>query len=44
VGRVTAGEADEITGRAESQDAAADALDEAIEAASESAMYDAGTD
>ncbi|MBD8023081.1 argininosuccinate synthase [Microbacterium gallinarum] len=44
VGRVTAGEADEITGRAESQDAAAEALDEAIEAASESAMYDAGTD
>src|SRR5690606_5184010 len=44
VGRVTAGEADEITGRAESQDAAADALDEAIEAASGSAMYDAGTD
>ncbi|MHC3000138.1 argininosuccinate synthase [Microbacterium sp. HJ5] len=44
VGRVTAGEADEITERAESQDAAADALDEAIEAASESVMYDAGTD
>ncbi|MCH6230622.1 argininosuccinate synthase [Microbacterium sp. CFH 31415] len=44
VGRVTAGEADEITGRVESQDAAAEALDEAIEAASESAMYDAGTD
>jgi argininosuccinate synthase len=44
VGRVTAGEADEITERAESQDAAAEALDEAIEAATESAMYDAGTD
>ena len=44
VGRVTAGEADEITERAESQDAATEALDEAIEAASESAMYDAGTD
>ena len=44
VGRVTAGEADEITERAESQDAAAEAIEEAIEAASESAMYDAGTD
>ncbi|WP_127473662.1 argininosuccinate synthase [Microbacterium sulfonylureivorans] len=44
VGRVTAGEADEITERAETQDAATDALDDAIEAASESAMYDAGTD
>jgi argininosuccinate synthase len=44
VGRVTAGESDEITERAETQDAAAEALDEAIEAASESAMYDAGTD
>jgi argininosuccinate synthase len=44
VGRVTAGESDEITERAETQDAATEALDEAIEAASESAMYDAGTD
>ena len=44
VGRMTAGEADEIIERAESADAAAGKLDDAIEAASESAMYDAGTD
>ncbi|MGN8553237.1 UNVERIFIED_CONTAM: argininosuccinate synthase [Microbacterium sp. SLM126] len=44
VGRVTAGESDEITERAIAPDAATEALDEAIEAASESAMYDAGTD
>ncbi|MCW3492914.1 argininosuccinate synthase [Microbacterium sp. SSM24] len=44
VGRVTAGESDEITERAVTPDAATEALDEAIEAASESAMYDAGTD
>ncbi|MCW3492918.1 hypothetical protein [Microbacterium sp. SSM24] len=44
VGRVTAGESDEITERAVTPDAATEALDDAIEAASESAMYDAGTD
>jgi len=44
VGQVTSGGADEITERAESQDAATDALDDAIEAASESAMYDFGSD
>jgi argininosuccinate synthase len=44
VGRITSGEADEIIESAQSNDAETDALDEAIEAASESAMYDAGTD
>jgi argininosuccinate synthase len=44
VGRVTAGEADEITENATNVDAATEALDDAIEAASESAMFDAGTD
>jgi argininosuccinate synthase len=44
VGRVTAGEADEITESANSTDPRTEALDEAIEAASDSAMYDAGTD
>lgn len=44
VGQLQSGDAEDITERAEAQDAAAEALDEAIEAASESAMYDAGTD
>lgn len=44
VGHLSQGEAGEITERAETQDAQAEALDEAIEAASESAMFDAGTD
>ena len=44
VGSIAAGESDEITGRAVAADAATEALDEAIEAASESAMFDAGTD
>ncbi len=44
VGRITSGEADEITESASPADAEADALEGAIEAASESAMYDAGTD
>lgn len=44
VGSIAAGESDEITERAVAPDAATEALDEAIEAASESAMYDAGTD
>ncbi len=44
VGRITAGHADEITESAAPTDAAAEALEDAIEAASDSAMYDAGTD
>ncbi|MCR2762708.1 argininosuccinate synthase [Microbacterium sp. zg.B48] len=44
VGRITSGEADEITESAAPADAEAEALEEAIEAASESVMYDAGTD
>jgi argininosuccinate synthase len=44
VGRLTAGHADEITESAAPADAATEALDEAIEAASDSAMFDAGTD
>ena len=44
VGRITAGEADEITESASTADAATEALDEAIEAASDSVMFDAGTD
>ncbi len=44
VGRITAGEADEITESAAPVDAETEALDGAIEAASDSAMYDAGTD
>ncbi|MET0672399.1 MAG: argininosuccinate synthase [Microbacterium pygmaeum] len=44
VGRVTAGEADEITESATESDAAVEALEDAIEAASDSAMFDAGTD
>ncbi|MCR2808265.1 MULTISPECIES: argininosuccinate synthase [unclassified Microbacterium] len=44
VGRITSGEADEITESAAPADAETEALEEAIEAASESVMYDAGTD
>ncbi len=44
VGRITAGHADEITEPASPPDAATEALEEAIEAASDSAMFDAGTD
>ena len=44
VGRVTAGEAGEIISSAEGQDAESEALADAVEAASESAMYDFGAD
>ncbi|MGC5172399.1 argininosuccinate synthase [Microbacterium sp. DT81.1] len=44
VGSVTEGEALEILGSGAPQDADAEALEDAIEAASDSAMYDAGTD
>ena len=44
VGRITAGQADEITESASPTDAATEALEDAIEAASDSAMFDAGTD
>ena len=44
VGRVTAGESGEITESAQQPDAETEALAEAVEAASESAMYDFGAD
>ena len=44
VGRVTAGEAGEIISSAEGRDAESEALADAVEAASESAMYDFGAD
>jgi argininosuccinate synthase len=44
VGRVTAGEADEITDHAEPYDEAREALAEAVDEASESAAFDFGSD
>lgn len=44
VGTLTGGEAGEITESASPHDSVTGALDDAIEAASDSAMYDAGTD
>jgi argininosuccinate synthase len=44
VGRVTAGEAGEITEQAETPDAAATALADAVDEASEAAAFDLGTD
>ncbi len=44
VGRVTAGEADEITGHAEAFDAAAEELADAVDVASEGAAFDFGSD
>ena len=44
VGRVTAGEANEITESATPQDAAAEALADAVDVSSEAAAFDSGTD
>ncbi len=44
VGELSRGGADEITGSAQTPDAEAEALADAVEAASESAMYDFGAD